>query len=68
MDTYFVISDTDAPERIYFTLEAAKEKFPHYIDAFDETGMRIKTYERNEIDADQFDYTESENPTPEVYK
>jgi hypothetical protein len=42
MEKYFVGSDGDTPERLYFSLEDAINGAHRYIDSFDEAGNRVK--------------------------
>lgn len=39
--TYYVGSNGNEPEQIYFTFKAATEDEPDYIDGFDEDGYRV---------------------------
>lgn len=46
-EVYFVGSDGDMPEAMYFTLEAAKASEARYIDSFDAKGVKVRAYKRD---------------------
>lgn len=48
MEKYFVGSEGDAPEIIYFELELAITNEHLYIDIFDEGGIKVRALKRVE--------------------
>lgn len=47
-EVYFVGSNGDEPEQIYFDMENAQADEPDYIDSFDTHGFRVNSYKRLE--------------------
>ena len=45
---YYVGSNGDSPETLYFTEADAFKSECRYIDVFDERGKRVKVYKRND--------------------
>lgn len=44
-EKYFVCSNGDAPESIYFDKnEALEDSYSEYIDSFDEDGVKVSSY------------------------
>jgi hypothetical protein len=43
-EIYFVCSDSEEPEVIYFTKEDAFKTCINYVDSFDENGKRVASY------------------------
>jgi len=43
-EKYFVLSDTDEPNQIVFSMEEATSKGANYIDSFDKEGKKVKAY------------------------
>ena len=47
MEKYFVGSNGDCPDKLYFDLESAKAGAHSYIDSFDGNGMKVAVYSMN---------------------
>lgn len=47
-EIYFVASDGDFPERIYFDREEAFTNNHNYIDSFNDKGLSVKSYKFEE--------------------
>jgi hypothetical protein len=51
---YFVCSNGDAPDELFFSFKAAKEALHLYIDVFDKNGKHVTSYKLQKDDT----YTE----------
>jgi len=49
---YFVVSEGDEPEKIYFSDEEAFASGAMYIDGFDEEGLKVISYKLQDVQAD----------------
>jgi len=43
-EIYFVVSNSDEPERIYFSKDTAFASKANYVDSFGRGGLKIKAY------------------------
>ena len=46
-EKYFVTSNGDAPEAMFFNKEQAMSNGDTYIDSFDEGGVKVESYKRD---------------------
>ena len=45
-EKYFVTSNGDAPEQLYFSKKKALDNNASYVDSFNKEGLRVRGYER----------------------